>query len=196
MIIFMGAYGWGLYLISSYLVGGLMTGFLVAKILKGIDLRNEGSGNIGARNAGRVLGPLGFLLTLIGDLMKGGLVVWAAIELGFPTYIQLLGFLAVILGHLYPLFLKFRGGKGVASFIGGLLALHWPTAVCVGAAFLLFYMIRRSLTIAGLSAFILTPVFYWIIERQGLETLLLLPASLLVLYSQKEDLKERILIKE
>jgi acyl phosphate:glycerol-3-phosphate acyltransferase len=196
MIIRMDAYIWGLYLISSYLIGGLMTGFLVAKLLKGVDLRVEGTGNIGARNAGRVLGPAGFLLTLAGDLIKGALAVWAAIELGFPPYIQLLGFLAVILGHLYPIFLKFHGGKGVASFIGGLLVFHWLTAVLVGAAFLLFYMIKRSLTVAGLFAFALSPVFYWVIEKMWLETLILLPISLIVVYVQKEDIKERIMLKE
>jgi acyl-phosphate glycerol 3-phosphate acyltransferase len=187
---------WGLYLILSYLVGGLMTGFLVARVLKGVDLRIEGSGNIGARNAGRVLGPAGFLLTLAGDLVKGGAVVWAAIELGYPLYIQLLGFLAVIIGHLYPVFLKFHGGKGVASFIGGLLVFHWLSAVCIAAAFLLFYSIKRSLTVAGLFAFALAPFFYWLFERHVLETLILIPISLIVVYVQKEDIKERIMVKE
>ncbi|WNB92108.1 glycerol-3-phosphate acyltransferase [Bacillus sp. NEB1478] len=196
MIIQMEELQWGLYLLLSYLAGGLMTGFLVAKMLKGVDLRNEGSGNIGARNAGRVLGPAGFLLTLTGDLLKAGAVVWAAIHLGYPPYIQLLGFLAVIIGHLYPVLLKFHGGKGVASFIGGLLIFHWLSAVLVGVAFLLFYSIKRSLTVAGLFAFALAPFFYWLFEKQWLETLILIPISLIVVYVQKEDIKERIMLKE
>ncbi|MBY6037535.1 glycerol-3-phosphate acyltransferase [Fictibacillus nanhaiensis] len=187
---------WGLYLVLSYLVGGVMTGYLVAKVLKGVDLRTEGSRNIGARNAGRVLGPAGFVLTLVGDLVKGGAVVWAAVELGYPPVIQLLGFLAVIIGHLYPVFLKFHGGKGVASFIGALLVFNWLSAVLVGAAFLLFYSIRRSLTVAGLFSFVLAPFFYWLTEKQWLETLLLIPISLIVVYVQKEDIKERIMLRE
>jgi acyl phosphate:glycerol-3-phosphate acyltransferase len=187
---------WVLYLIASYLVGGLMTGFLVAKVLRGHDLRVMGSGNIGARNAGRVLGSAGFVLTLAGDILKAAAVVWAGIELGFPPYIQLLGFLAVIIGHLYPIFLRFKGGKGVASFIGGLLVFNWLSAVLVGAAFLLFYSIKRSLTVAGLFAFALAPFFYWLLEKQWLETLILIPISLLVVYVQKDDIKERLMLRE
>jgi acyl phosphate:glycerol-3-phosphate acyltransferase len=187
---------WVLYLIVSYLVGGLMTGFLVAKLFKGHDLRVMGSGNIGARNAGRVLGPSGFVLTLAGDIIKAAAVVWAGIELGFPEHIQLLGFLAVIMGHLYPVFLRFHGGKGVASFIGGLIVFNWLSAVLVGVAFLLFYSIKRSLTVAGLFAFALSPFFYWLLEKQWIETLILIPISLMVVYVQKDDIKERIMIRE
>jgi acyl phosphate:glycerol-3-phosphate acyltransferase len=187
---------WVLYLIVSYLVGGLMTGFLVAKLFKGHDLRVMGSGNIGARNAGRVLGPSGFVLTLAGDIIKAAAVVWAGIELGFPEHIQLLGFLAVIMGHLYPVFLRFHGGKGVASFIGGLIVFNWLSAVLVGVAFLLFYSIKRSLTVAGLFAFVLSPFFYWLLEKQWIETLILIPISLMVVYVQKDDIKERIMIRE
>jgi acyl phosphate:glycerol-3-phosphate acyltransferase len=187
---------WVLYLIVSYLVGGLMTGFLVAKLFKGHDLRVMGSGNIGARNAGRVLGPSGFVLTLAGDIIKAAAVVWAGIELGFHEHIQLLGFLAVIMGHLYPAFLRFHGGKGVASFIGGLIVFNWLSAVLVGVAFLLFYSIKRSLTVAGLFAFALSPFFYWLLEKQWIETLILIPISLMVVYVQKDDIKERIMIRE
>ncbi|MDM5314498.1 glycerol-3-phosphate acyltransferase [Fictibacillus sp. b24] len=196
VVIIQMEFEWGLYLIASYLVGGIMTGFLVAKLLKGVDLRLLGSGNIGARNAGRVLGSSGFVLTLAGDILKAAAVVWAAIQFGYPPHIQLLGFLAVILGHLYPIFLKFHGGKGVASFIGGLIVFHQPSAILVGAAFLLFYAIKRSLTVAGLFAFSLAPFFYWLIERQWQETLILLPISLLVVYVQKEDIIERIKLTE
>ncbi|MGD6960589.1 glycerol-3-phosphate acyltransferase [Fictibacillus phosphorivorans] len=187
---------WALYLIASYLVGCIMTGFLVAKLIKGVDLRLLGSGNIGARNAGRVLGPSGFVLTLAGDILKAAAVVWAGIQFQYPPYIQLLGFLAVILGHLYPVFLRFHGGKGVASFIGGMIIFHPISAVLVAAVFLLFYGIKRSLTVAGLFAFALTPFFYWLFEKQWLETLLLIPISFLVVYVQKEDIKERIKLTE
>ncbi|MBH0175462.1 glycerol-3-phosphate acyltransferase [Fictibacillus sp. 23RED33] len=187
---------WALYLIASYLVGCIMTGFLVAKLIKGVDLRLLGSGNIGARNAGRVLGPSGFVLTLAGDILKAAAVVWAGIQFQYPPHIQLLGFLAVILGHLYPVFLRFHGGKGVASFIGGMIIFHPISAVLVATAFLLFYGIKRSLTVAGLFAFALTPFFYWLFEKQWLETLLLIPISFLVVYVQKEDIKERIKLTE
>jgi acyl phosphate:glycerol-3-phosphate acyltransferase len=187
---------WALYLIASYLVGCIMTGFLVAKLIKGVDLRLLGSGNIGARNAGRVLGSSGFVLTLAGDILKAAAVVWVGIQFQYPPYIQLLGFLAVILGHLYPIFLRFHGGKGVASFIGGMIIFHPISAILVAAAFLLFYGIKRSLTVAGLFAFALTPFFYWLFEKQWLETLLLIPISFLVVYVQKEDIKERIKITE
>ncbi len=196
VVIIQMEFEWALYLIASYLVGCIMTGFLVAKLIKGVDLRLLGSGNIGARNAGRVLGPSGFILTLAGDILKAAAVVWAGLQFQYPPYIQLLGFLAVILGHLYPIFLRFHGGKGVASFIGGMIIFHPISAVLVAAAFLLFYGIKRSLTVAGLFAFALTPFFYWLFEKQWLETLILIPISFLVVYVQKEDIKERIKLTE
>ncbi|SFE97272.1 acyl-phosphate glycerol-3-phosphate acyltransferase [Bacillus sp. OV194] len=181
-----------LYLISCYFIGNIMTGYLVAKWLKGVDLRTEGTGNIGARNAGRVIGPWGFVLTLAGDLLKAALAVQLAKSyFGLPPTLQLAAFFMVIAGHLWPLALKFHGGKGVASFIGGILVFDWKIAAAAAVLFLLLFAIRRSLTVAGLIAFLAVPILHYAFYHMLTVALLLLLISVLVVYVQKGDLALR-----
>ncbi|MCK6259359.1 glycerol-3-phosphate acyltransferase [Fictibacillus sp. KIGAM418] len=181
-----------LYLISCYFIGNIMTGYLVAKWLKGVDLRTEGTGNIGARNAGRVIGPWGFVLTLAGDLLKAALAVQLAKSyFGLPPTLQLAAFFMVIAGHLWPVALKFHGGKGVASFIGGILVFDWKIAAAAAVLFLLLFAIRRSLTVAGLIAFLAVPILHYAIYQMLTVALLLLLISVLVVYVQKDDLALR-----
>jgi glycerol-3-phosphate acyltransferase PlsY len=146
----------------SYLVGAIPFGFLVARQLKGIDIRSVGSGNIGATNVGRLLGFRFFLLVFALDLLKGLIP-----PLGFPLALRSLGVplsadlpvligLAAILGHNFPVYLGFKGGKGVATSLGVLLALD-PLACVVAAVgffavFLLFRYVSLS-SIAGAFAF-------------------------------------------
>ncbi|MCQ6265045.1 glycerol-3-phosphate acyltransferase [Fictibacillus sp. WQ 8-8] len=181
-----------LYLIACYFIGNIMTGYLVAKWLKGVDLRTEGTGNIGARNAGRVIGPWGFILTLAGDLLKAALAVQLAKSyFGLPPTLQLAAFFMVIAGHLWPVALKFHGGKGVASFIGGILVFDWKIAAAAAVLFLLLFAIRRSLTVAGLIAFLAVPILHYAFYQMLRVALLLLLISVLVVYVQKDDLALR-----
>ena len=106
-----------LYLITSYLIGNLMTAWWVGK-RNGIDLRKFRSGNLGARNAGAVIGKVAFFLTFLGDASKGALIIIGGYQLEFANWIVAFGGLLVILGHLYPFWLKGKGGKGIATFIG------------------------------------------------------------------------------
>ena len=116
------------------------------------DIRSGGSGNPGARNAGRLFGKKAFVVTFVGDALKGAIVVGVAGWFDFGAAVELLALVAVMLGHVFPIFLKFRGGKGVSTFIGGLLVFD-PLlfAVFVGL-FLLGYPLLKSFTIAGLLA--------------------------------------------
>jgi|SRR5690554_177243 glycerol-3-phosphate acyltransferase PlsY len=116
--------------IVSYLTGAIPTGVLVGKWLKGINLQREGSGNIGAANAFDTMGIVPALLVLAGDFGKGLLVLVLTRVLGFPAEVELwMGFLAVT-GHIFPVYLRFRGGKGLAT---GLAVALWgaPLAVLV-----------------------------------------------------------------
>ncbi|NLY88144.1 MAG: glycerol-3-phosphate acyltransferase [Firmicutes bacterium] len=123
---------WGLVLmgIASYLIGAIPTGVLVGKWLRGINLQQVGSGNIGAANAFDTMGIGPALLVLAGDFGKGLLVLVLTRVLGFPREAELwMGFLAVT-GHIFPVYLRFRGGKGLAT---GLAVALWgaPLAVLV-----------------------------------------------------------------
>ncbi len=127
--------------LASYLIGSIPSGYLIARAVKGIDIRTVGSGNLGATNVGRVLGRRFFWIVLALDLLKGLLPT-----LGLPALVErltgassvdlpvLVG-LAAILGHTFPVYLKFRGGKGVATSLGVVLALD---PVSCAAAVLVF----------------------------------------------------------
>ena len=112
-----------LYWIISYFIGTFLTAWWVGKWKK-TDLRTMRSGNLGARNAGAVLGKSAFLLTFLGDALKGILIIYIGFYYHFSLAIIAIGGLLVILGHLYPFWLKFKGGKGIATFIGVALAYN------------------------------------------------------------------------
>src|ERR1700752_4871677 len=108
---------------AAYLLGSISFGLLLARLFGGGDVRKAGSGNIGATNVARVVGPLAGLLTLAFDTAKGGAAVWAAGRLTnqSATWMMVAAF-AVLLGHCFPVWLKFKGGKGVATALGVFLA--------------------------------------------------------------------------
>src|SRR5216683_5317882 len=109
---------------AAYLLGSVPFGLLLAKLFSGADVRKAGSGNIGATNVARVVGPLAGILTLVFDTAKGTGAVWLAARAtsDSATWMMIAAF-AVLLGHCFPVWLKFKGGKGVATALGVFLAL-------------------------------------------------------------------------
>jgi len=143
-----------LYWLVSYCIGNFLTAFFVGKVY-GVNLQQERSKNLGARNAGSVLGKAAFMWTFLGDSLKGVVVVLLGVFLHLEQWVIIVGGCCVILGHMYPLWLKFHGGKGVATFIGVGLTLS-PTLfsmMIVGTAIVL--LITRSLTLGMLGGFVL-----------------------------------------
>ena len=119
-------------LVVVYLIGSIPVGFLVARAAGGFDIRGKGSGNIGATNVLRTLGPVPAVLTLLGDVAKGYLAVRAAEVLGPEPVWGAAGALLAIVGNCWPVFLRFKGGKGVATGLGAFLALT-PRAILLAA---------------------------------------------------------------
>jgi len=129
-----------LFIVISYLIGSIPTGFLLARATGGGDIRKAGSGNIGATNVTRLLGKKLGLITLLGDVLKAVIpmlaVYWYFVHSGIPVSVQELDLAvslcggAAFLGHLYPVYLKFKGGKGVASALGVFIVLE-PVAVLI-----------------------------------------------------------------
>jgi acyl phosphate:glycerol-3-phosphate acyltransferase len=184
-----------LYVLASYFIGTIMTGYVVMRFMKGEDIRNLGSGNVGARNAGRLLGKKGFLLTAIGDVLKGMVVVLGAKYLNFSFEIQILSLIAVVIGHIWPITLKFKGGKGIATAAGGLVVLAYQPFLVFGAIFLLLLLILRSFTLAGMSAFLTVPVIYWFMDYSIRECILILIVIALLLIAHRDNLKEKLVNK-
>ncbi|PIC56716.1 glycerol-3-phosphate acyltransferase [Sporosarcina sp. P12(2017)] len=144
------------FFIFWYLVGGILPALYIGKRL-GLDLRVEGSGNPGARNAGRVLGKSMFFVVLLLDAIKGALPIIVSRVFGFSPAIVLLMLFAVMLGHCFPLFHRFRGGKGAASLLGGMIVFQ-PLVLLLILIFsgLLYSWIRKKTKAAvlGLSAIV------------------------------------------
>jgi acyl phosphate:glycerol-3-phosphate acyltransferase len=141
-----------IYWLVCYLVGNLMTAYIVGK-WNNVDLRQQSSKNLGARNAGRVLGRSAFIITFIGDALKGTLIIIFGQIMNFEQWILAVGMLLVIIGHIYPFWLNFHGGKGVATFIGAGLFLE-PSLFCwmiVGT--MLLFLFVRNLTVGMLGGF-------------------------------------------
>ena len=148
-----------LLITSGYLAGSVSSAILVAKALGLADPRSAGSGNPGATNMLRLSGKKAAALTLAGDVLKGFIPVFAAKLLGVSELALMLTALAAFLGHLYPVFFHFKGGKGVATALGVLLAAYWQIGLFTCVVWLLTATLLRISSLSALTAFLLTPVF-------------------------------------
>ncbi|MCM3744716.1 glycerol-3-phosphate acyltransferase [Sporosarcina luteola] len=175
-------------LIVAYLIGNMLMATVVGNLFFHQDIRSAGSGNPGARNAGRVLGKTAFVLTFIGDALKGAIIVLIAKWMGMDEWLQLVCVLAVMAGHIYPVLHKFRGGQGVSAFIGGMLAFNPLVVTCFVVVFLLFYPILRNFSIAGLSAMALSPLFLFGLTKEWPQTVIAILVVLLLLFAHRKDL--------
>ena len=144
----------------GYLCGSVPFGILLTRLAGGPNLRSVGSGNIGATNVLRT-GRKGLAAaTLLGDMLKGTVAVLLTGYL-FGQPFALVAAVGAFLGHLFPVWLRFRGGKGVATYIGLLLGLVWPAAIVFGAIWLAVAAVSRYSSLAALIASAATPVFLW-----------------------------------
>lgn len=157
-----------LWLFASYLAGSLPSGLLIGR-LRGVDLRREGSGNIGATNAGRVLGRPWFFVVFGLDFAKSFVPTFLARTCGggglAPDLLGLLCGVATILGHVFPVFLRFKGGKGVATACGVFLALAWAPTVCALIAWNVVFRTTRFVSLASLAAAVVLPLASFLIPR-------------------------------
>lgn len=143
--------------VFAYLLGSTPFGIVMARIFGLGDLRKIGSGNIGATNVLRTGNKLAAFLTLVGDAGKAGAAVLIARALLADDAAQVAG-LAAVLGHLFPIYLRFKGGKGVATLLGTLLALHWPVGIFACLTWLATAAIFRISSLSALVASALSPI--------------------------------------
>ncbi|WP_313894203.1 glycerol-3-phosphate acyltransferase [Psychrobacillus sp.] len=177
-----------LYWLCSYLIGNILTAWWVGKWKK-TDLRVMRSGNLGARNAGVVLGKQAFILTFLGDALKGTLIVYIGFYYHFSLEIIAIGGLFVILGHLYPFWLKFKGGKGIATFIGVAIFLTPLQFGVMAACFFVIIAILRSATLSMIIAFAFYAILCWIVP-DFFHTWPLSFAVLIILIRHRFDVEE------
>ncbi len=169
-----------LLILAGYLLGSLSSAIITCRLLGLPDPRGQGSGNPGATNVLRIGGKKAAAITLIGDMLKGLLPVLAAKGLGADISIQAAVAVAAFLGHLYPVFFGFRGGKGVATALGVLLGLHWPVGLLTIATWLVIARVFKISSLAALLAILVTPLYiWWLIPEQSLIVAMLFMGTLL-----------------
>ena len=154
----------GLVIVLSYLLGNISTGFLLGKWLRNEDIREYGSKNAGSTNALRVFGIKIGLMTLAGDMLKGFLAAKIGFALGGETLMAIAA-LSVVIGHNYPVFLKFKGGKGIATTAGVLLALSPFLFLLQIGLMVLIVWITKYVSLGSVVNAILLPVFIAIFYR-------------------------------
>lgn len=169
-----------------------MFGYILTKAFYHKDIRLQGSGNVGARNAGRLYGKKSFVITFLGDALKGGLVILVGRYLDLTEPIQLIGLAFAIIGHLKPITLKFKGGKGISTFIGGMIVFNPLLAPMIFLAFLITYPFTKSFTFSGLGAFLLIPVFLFINYDSWTIGALAIVILCLIFLAHSENIKERL----
>jgi acyl phosphate:glycerol-3-phosphate acyltransferase len=171
----------------GYLLGSIPFGLVLTRLAGTEDLRSIGSGSIGATNVLRT-GRKGIAAaTLIGDALKGTVAVVICGYYGGPHAAMLAAF-GAFLGHLYPVWLKFRGGKGVATYIGVLIGLFWPAAIVFCVMWLATATTTRYSSLSALIAAFVTPLFLWWFGQPMLASLLVV-MTLLLFYAHRENIK-------
>lgn len=153
-----------LLVVAGYLVGSIATAVLVSRALGVADPRSGGSGNPGATNVLRLAGRKAAALTLAGDVLKGLVPVLAARAAELPPAMVALVGLAAFLGHLFPVFFGFKGGKGVATALGALLGLEPLLGAAVLATWLVVAGVTRYSSLAALVASVLAPGYAWVLS--------------------------------
>ena len=178
--------------VAAYLLGSCPFGVLIARLAGHVDLRRVGSGNIGATNVLRVVGKGAAVLTLLGDIGKGALAVGLARRLDANAQVVAAVALAAVLGHVFPVWTGFRGGKGVATTLGVVLA----TMPVVGGLLLLVWLavaaLSRYSSLAALVAVATMPVFVWVVDGRWVMLALSGALATLVVARHRDNIRRLV----
>lgn len=173
----------------AYLAGSISSAILVCKLMSLPDPRDQGSGNPGATNVMRIGGKKAAAITLLGDLLKGLLPVYFANVLNVSPEIVAMTGLAAFLGHLYPVFFGFKGGKGVATSIGVLLGFSWWLGLIFMAIWLSIYKISKISSLSALVASTISPVVTWYLTKEIYLLLAALVITIILLWRHKSNIQ-------
>ena len=179
-----------LVILFAYLIGSIPFGIIISKIMGLGNLRNIGSGNIGATNVLRTGNKLAAILTLIFDLLKGAISVIITYYIFNDTTAQIAA-LSSFLGHCFPIWLKFKGGKGVATFIGISLALYWPAGILVCLTWALTAFLSRISSLSALISSLSSILWVWVLGVQS-AVFIMTVLTILIWYRHIENIKRII----
>ena len=182
-------------LVFAYLLGSIPFGLVFTRIFTSVDIRQEGSGNIGATNVRRIAGTSVGLLTLAADVLKGVVPVYLATAMSYSSHLVYeificLTALCAFSGHLYPVYMKFKnGGKGVATALGCFLVLSPVACLVALLAFLLVAVSSNHVSAGSLSAAAVMPIAVWIKTNSPIITICAAVISIFIIYRHKDNIK-------
>lgn len=179
--------------VLAYLIGSLSAAIITCKIMGLPDPRTTGSNNPGATNVLRIGGKKAAIFTLVGDLLKG-LIPVVIVKLIFPAESLLIALtaLAAFLGHLFPVFFQFKGGKGVATALGCIIGLNLWVALCAFGVWLAIFLPTRISSLSALIAAVVAPVFLWLFDASASVVIAIIIMDVLLIIRHKENI-QRIL---
>ena len=179
-------------LVLGYLLGSIPSGWLAGRWLKGIDLRELGSGSTGATNVLRQVGKGPALVVFLIDVGKGAAAVLLARALGLGDWIQVLAGLTALAGHIWPVWLGFKGGKAVATGLGMFLGLAWPVGLASFGLFMAVFSLSRLVSLASVLAAISLPLLMAAGSGSTANLVVALVAMLLVLWRHRSNIQRLI----
>lgn len=171
-----------------YLIGSIPFSLIVARLMAGVDIRAMGSGNVGATNVLRALGPKGAIAALLGDAFKGFLAVWLGMLLGGSILAAICG-LVVVIGHCFSVFLGFKGGKGVATTAGVMLYLMPKIIVVLLVTFVIIAFLSRYVSLASITVAALFPVMIILFNFQLEYIIMGFLLAIIVIYRHRENIE-------
>ncbi len=177
---------------AAYLIGSVSSAVIVCNLMGLDDPREQGSGNPGATNVMRIGGKKAAAITLLGDALKGLILVLVAKAAGVDSLVLAFVVLAAFLGHLYPLFFEFKGGKGVATSFGVSLGVTWMLGLAVSGTWLLVYKISKISSLSALIAAVLTPFYVWFIVKDIYLLVVFIVISVILLWRHKGNIQRLI----
>lgn len=173
----------------AYLIGSVSSAIIVCQLMGFDDPRSQGSGNPGATNVMRIGGKKAAAITLLGDALKGLLPVLIAKLLGVNSLVLSSVVFAAFLGHLYPVFFGFKGGKGVATTLGVALGVHWLLGLIVAGTWFAVYKISKISSLSALIAAVLTPIYAWFITNDINFLIVFVLVSVILLWRHKSNIQ-------
>ena len=177
---------------ACYCLGCFTAGYYWVRWRTGQDIRELGSGSVGARNVGRFLGRWAFVVVLLLDFTKGALAVWLATKFDVSLEVTVMSMAAVVVGHTWPAQLRFHGGKGVATSLGAILAFDPLSALLLVLVFLVCFPLLRNFTLAGLLAFALSPFAGFLTAFGVIEVAALSSLAAIVLLAHHKNIRQEI----
>jgi glycerol-3-phosphate acyltransferase PlsY len=181
-----------LLLALGYLLGSMPNGYLAGRWLKGIDLRQCGSGSTGATNVLRNVGKAPALVVFLLDVGKGALAVLLTKSFGLNDWVQVLAGLAALAGHIWPVWLGWKGGKAVATGLGMFLGLAWPVGLACFGLFMAVISISRIVSLSSVVAAIGLPVLMVLAGANGASISVSVVASVMVLWRHRSNIERLI----